>query len=175
MTILQERIKKLVRNIPDFPKPGIMFKDITPLLRDAEGFHATIEEICKNIDPSKVDIICGIESRGFIFACAVANRLKKGFVPIRKPGKLPYETYQVKYSLEYGEDCLEIHTDAFEGAKRAVLVDDLLATGGTAKAACELIEKAGGTVESVHFVIELAFLNGGKLLSGRKINSLITY
>ena len=170
-----EQIKKLIRNVPDFPKPGIMFKDITPMLKDPAGFDLAIETICKNIDASKVDMICGIESRGFIFAAAVAARMKKGFVPVRKAGKLPWETHQVKYALEYGEDCLEIHTDAFSTGSRAVLVDDLLATGGTAKAACELIEKAGGTVDSVHFVIELAFLNGRNLLKERKINSLITY
>ncbi len=170
-----DRVKNLIRNVPDFPKQGIIFKDITPLLKDPEGFNTVINKICEKIDPSKVDIICGIESRGFIFASAVAYKLKKGFVPIRKAGKLPWETSQVKYALEYGEDTLEIHNDAFENGSRAVLVDDLLATGGTAKAACELIEKVGGAVDSLHFVIELAFLNGRNFLKGKNISSLLTY
>lgn len=170
-----EKIKSLIRNIPDFPSPGIMFKDITPMLKDPEGFSLAIDGLCKNIDPSKVDLICGIESRGFIFAAAVAARMKKGFVPIRKKGKLPWETIQVKYALEYGEDVIEIHTDAFAAGRRAVLIDDLLATGGTARAACELIEKAGGTLDSVHFVIELTFLNGRSLLKDRTVNTLISY
>jgi len=152
-----------------------MFKDITPLLKDPDGFETAIDEMSKNIDASKIDVVCGIESRGFIFAAAVASKLKKGFVPIRKKGKLPWETFQVKYALEYGEDMIEIHTDAFASGKRAVLLDDLLATGGTAAAACELIEKAGGVLDSVHFMIELTFLNGRNLLKGRRVHSLISY
>jgi len=170
-----DKIKSLIRNVADFPQPGIMFKDITPLLKDPEGFNLAVEMMSKNFDHSSIDVICGIESRGFIFASALAVKLKKGFVPIRKAGKLPWETASVKYSLEYGEDSIEIHNDAFENGNRALLVDDLLATGGTAKAACELIEKVGGKINSIQFVIELAFLNGKKLLNDYKVNSLVTY
>jgi len=170
-----DTIKSLIRNIPDFPKPGIMFKDITPLLKNAAGFNRTIELIAANFNPAETDVICGIESRGFIFAAALAIKLNKGFVPIRKAGKLPWETTKVKYSLEYGEDSIEVHNDAFTGGARVVLVDDLLATGGTAKAACELIEKTGGKLNSVQFVIELSFLNGRDLLKNYKVNSILNY
>ncbi|HOT74224.1 MAG TPA: adenine phosphoribosyltransferase [Candidatus Wallbacteria bacterium] len=170
-----DKVKDLIRNVPDFPKPGIMFKDITPLLKNAEGFNRTIELMAAGFNADDVDVICGIESRGFIFASALALKLKKGFVPIRKAGKLPWETTKVKYSLEYGEDVIEVHNDAFSGGARAVLVDDLLATGGTAKAACELIEKTGGKINSVQFVIELSFLNGRDLLKNYKVNSILSY
>jgi len=170
-----DKVKDLIRNVPDFPKPGIMFKDITPLLKNAEGFNRTIELMAANFNPNDVDVICGIESRGFIFASALALKLKKGFVPIRKAGKLPWETTKVKYCLEYGEDVIEVHNDAFAGGARAVLVDDLLATGGTAKAACELIEKTGGKLNSVQFVIELSFLNGRDSLKNYKVNSILSY
>jgi adenine phosphoribosyltransferase len=169
------KIKGLIRNVPDFPKPGIMFKDITPLLKDPEGFARAIELMAANFNPDEIDVICGIESRGFIFAAALALKLKKGFVPIRKAGKLPWETTKVKYSLEYGEDTIEVHNDAFANGARAVLVDDLLATGGTARAACELIEKTGGKINSVQFVIELSFLNGRDQLKNFKVASILSY
>lgn len=169
------KIKDLIRNVPDFPKPGIMFKDITPLLKDPEGFARAVELMAANFDPGAVDVICGIESRGFIFAAALAAKLQKGFVPLRKAGKLPWETTKVKYSLEYGEDVIEVHNDAFAGGNRAVLVDDLLATGGTARAACELIEKTGGKIDSVQFAIELSFLNGREQLKKYRVNSILTY
>ncbi len=170
-----DTIKSLIRNVPDFPEPGIMFKDITPLLKDAAGFNRTIDLIAMGISAGDIDVICGIESRGFIFASALAAKLNKGFVPIRKAGKLPWETTKVKYSLEYGEDVIEMHNDAFSGGARTVLVDDLLATGGTARAACELIKKTGGSLVSIHFVIELLFLNGREALKDYKVNSILSY
>ena len=149
-----------IRNIPDFPKKGIIFKDITTAIKDKEAFHAIIsyfEDIYKN---QNIDYIAGMESRGFIFGSALADRLGCGFVVIRKPGKLPYKTISETYALEYGTDCLEIHEDAIEKGKRVVIIDDLLATGGTASAACKLVNRLGGEIVGLAFLMELGFLNG---------------
>ncbi len=171
-------IESLIRNIPDFPQPGILFKDITPILADPEGFKRSIEWYSMAIEAAgKPDAIAGIESRGFIFGAAVARKLNVGFIPIRKPGKLPFTTHRETYSLEYGEDALEIHTDAIEQGEKVTIVDDLLATGGTAGAAVNLIEKIGGHVQSCAFLIELTDLQGRRKLNlaQEKILSFLTY
>ncbi|RME92594.1 MAG: adenine phosphoribosyltransferase [Candidatus Hydrogenedentota bacterium] len=162
---LQEMVEKHIRNIPDFPKPGIQFKDITPLLANPEAFIHTIDWMAEQV-PQKPDKIAAMESRGFIFAAALAYKLQVGFVPIRKPGKLPFETHSAKYELEYGFDVLEIHTDGVLNGEKVVIVDDVLATGGTASAAIDLIRKSGAEVEKLIFLMELTFLKGKeKLLS----------
>ena len=175
--MLSEKIKKAIRDIPDYPKKGIIFKDITTLLNDGELFSEVIEYFAKKY--KNVDFICGIESRGFIFGAAIASKIKKGFVPLRKKGKLPYTTVAEKYALEYGFDEIEIHIDAFKDIKnpKVLLVDDLIATGGTAKAAINLIKKIGGEIEAAAFLIELTFLNGAEKLKdiGVKIDSLVKY
>jgi adenine phosphoribosyltransferase len=168
-------LKQKIRNIPDFPKKGILFRDITTLLQDAAGFTYVIEQLAGRYRDRPVDVVAGIESRGFIIGGAVAHRLGKGFVPIRKPGKLPAEKLSVDYSLEYGTDRVEMHTDAIAPGARVLLVDDLLATGGTMKAACELVEKAGGEVAECAFIIHLADLPGAQLLKKYTIFSLISY
>lgn len=164
-----------IRDIPDFPKPGIVFKDITPLLGDAAAFDASIVELAKPYREARLDAVVGIESRGFIFGAAVARELGVGFVPIRKPGKLPADTISVSYSLEYGEDTVEIHTDALKSGQRVLLLDDVLATGGTMVASCELIAKTGAEVAGIAFLVELGFLNGREKLDGFEIFSLLTY
>ena len=175
--MLSEKIKKAIRDIPDYPKKGIIFKDITTLLNDGELFSEVIDYFAKKY--KNVDFICGIESRGFIFGAAIASKIKKGFVPLRKKGKLPYTTVAEKYALEYGFDEIEIHIDAFKDIKnpKVLLVDDLIATGGTAKAAINLIKKIGGEIEAAAFLIELTFLNGAEKLKdiGVKIDSLVKY
>lgn len=168
-------IKSKIRNVPDFPKPGINFKDITPLLADAQAFKTVIECLAHRYRGKSLDLIVGIESRGFIFATALAYALGVGFIPVRKKGKLPFKTLSVEYALEYGTDHVEIHADAIATGKRILVMDDLLATGGTAKAACDLIEKTGGRVVECAFVIELGFLNGRDRLKGREIFSLVQY
>ncbi len=167
--------KKLIRDIPDWPKKGIVFKDITPLLGDAKAFAAVIDQIADHYKGKGIDRVAGIEARGFLLAAAVALKLGAGVIPIRKKGKLPYKTYRAEYSLEYGTDSLEIHQDAAKKGEKILLIDDLIATGGTAKAACELIEDTGAEITSVCFVIELGFLKGREKLGGRDIVSLITY
>lgn len=168
-------ISKVVRDVPDFPIKGIIFKDITPVLQDEKAFAEAIKQMEEKIDFSKIDKIAGIESRGFIFGSVLAHRHSKGFVPIRKKGKLPYDTIEETYALEYGEATVEMHTDAVRKGERVLIVDDLLATGGTTKAAAALIERAGGTVESLLFLIELDFLNGRKKVENYKIFSIIHY
>ncbi|MEM9381411.1 MAG: adenine phosphoribosyltransferase [Planctomycetota bacterium] len=153
-------IERYIRDVPDFPKKGILFKDITPLLQSPEGLRASIEGLTSLVDPASYDIVCGIESRGFIFGTALAHALGKGFIPVRKPGKLPWRTASESYELEYGSDTIEIHTDAVDGAPRVLMVDDLLATGGTMEAALKLVRKVGGDPVACVFVIELLFLNG---------------
>ena len=153
-------LKQKIRSIPDFPKAGILFRDITTLLSDAAGFAYVVDQLTRRYQDRAVDVVAGIESRGFIIGGAIAYQLKKGFVPIRKPGKLPAEKLSVSYSLEYGTDRVEMHTDAIARGARVLLVDDLLATGGTMKAACELVEKAGGEVVECAFIIHLADLPG---------------
>lgn len=165
-------IEKFIRDIPDFPKPGIVFKDITPLLGSPEGLKTSIDGLAALVDPASYDLVVGMESRGFIFGTALANQLGKGFVPVRKPGKLPYKTESVDYELEYGTDTLEIHIDAVEG-KRCLMVDDLLATGGTMGASLDLVKKVGGSPVACAFVIELAFLPGREKLGGVPAHSLM--
>lgn len=170
-----EKIKAAIRDVPDFPKPGIIFKDITPLLGDARLFSSTLDILAERARSYDADVIVGIESRGFIFGAALADRLNIGFVPVRKPGKLPYKTFSEEYALEYGTDSLEMHVDALKEHNKAIIVDDLLATGGTALATARLVEKCGGTVQALFFVIELEFLHGIKKLSNYTTLSLIKY
>lgn len=168
-------IKSLIRDVPDFPKEGIIFKDITTLLKDGEGFAETLNQLYDLSKGKGITKVVGIESRGFIFGGALAAKLGAGFVPIRKPGKLPYEKLSESYSLEYGTDSIEIHKDAIVPGDKVLLHDDLLATGGTMKAACNLVEKLGGKVEQISFLIELDFLNGRNLIDEYKIVTLIHY
>ena len=157
-------IENYIRDVPDFPKAGILFKDITPLLQSPEGLRASIQGLADAVDPGTYDLVVGIESRGFIFGTALAHHLGKGFVPIRKPGKLPWKTASESYVLEYGTDTIEIHVDAFEPGPRTLIVDDLLATGGTAEAALKLVRRVGGEPVACAFVIELGFLGGAAKL-----------
>ncbi len=168
-------LKEAIRDIPDFPKKGIIFKDITPLLKDGKKFKKAVNEIVKEFKDKKVDIVVSVEARGFIFGAAVAYRLGAGLVPVRKKNKLPHLTRRVTYDLEYGTDTLEIHQDAISKGDRVLIVDDLLATGGTTKATIDLIKGSGGRVVASAFLIELTFLNPRRLLKGRKIFSLIKY
>ena len=170
-----DNLKKLIREIPDFPKPGILFYDITTLLKDKAGFHQTIDGLKSRYEGAGVDTVLGIEARGFIFAPALAYALGAGFVPVRKPRKLPGERASITYDLEYGSDSLEIHRDAIGAGCRVLIVDDLLATGGTAAAATSLVEEMGGVVSGLAFVIELTFLNGRERLPGREIYSMLKY
>ena len=168
-------IEKLVRDIPDYPKPGVVFKDITPLLGDANGFASTIDRLAGPYVGTGVDRVLGIEARGFIVAAPVAYRLGAGFVPVRKKGKLPHTTHTEEYELEYGTDVLEAHVDAVEPGQRVLVVDDVLATGGTAAATIRLVERLGGVVAGLAFIIELSFLDGRSRVPGREVSSLITY
>lgn len=168
-------LKSRVRTIEDFPKPGISFKDITTLLKDKDAFHTAIEAIAAHFEGCEIDLVTGPEARGYIFASALAFRLGAGFVPIRKPGKLPYKTRQIIYSLEYGQDALEVHEDGFLPGQRVLVVDDLLATGGTIRATIDLVEALGAHVVGVGFLIELSFLHGRERLPGYEILSLIQY
>jgi adenine phosphoribosyltransferase len=168
-------LKKLIREVPDYPKPGILFYDLTTLLKDKEGFHLLIDRLCDHYQGHPIDVVAGIEARGFIFAPALAYRLGAGFVPVRKPKKLPAQTAAVSYALEYGTDTLEIHQDAIEAGQRVIICDDLLATGGTACATAQLVRKLGGIVEGAAFAVELAFLNGRAKLAGIDVFSLIQY
>ncbi len=170
-----EEIKSLIREVPDFPKPGIIFKDITTLLKNPEGLRHTITELKGYCIMKDIDIIAGIESRGFVFGSILAHDLGVGFVPIRKPGKLPAESIKEEYELEYGTDALEIHKDAIKDGQNVLIVDDLLATGGTALAAVRLIERLGGNVSGLCFLTELSFLNGRDKLKGYDVFSLIQY
>jgi adenine phosphoribosyltransferase len=168
-------LKKLIREIPDFPKPGILFYDITTLLKDKTGLATLIDALADYYSAKKVDLVLGIEARGFIFGPALAYRLNAGFVPVRKPKKLPAETHKVTYQLEYGTDSLELHKDAVGKGKRVVIVDDLLATGGTAAATVHLAETAGADVVGLGFVVELDFLKGRSRLDGHDVFSLLHY
>jgi adenine phosphoribosyltransferase len=170
-----DELKKYIREVPDFPKPGINFYDITTLLKDAEGLEMTIDSMTEQCRGMLIDTVVGIESRGFIFGAPLAYQLGTGFIPVRKPKKLPSETASVSYELEYGTDSLEIHKDAVGQGHRVLIVDDLLATGGTARAVVNLIEGLGGKVAGVHFVIELGFLNGRSKFEGYDVKSLINY
>jgi len=168
-------LRKLIREIPDHPKPGILFYDLTTLLQDPAGFHDLVDELCDHYASKPVDVVAGIEARGFIFAPALAYRLKAGFVPVRKPKKLPWKTVSVTYQLEYGSDQLEIHEDAVKRGQRVLLCDDLLATGGTAAAAIELVRKLGGEIVGAAFAVELNFLHGRNKLPGVDVFSLLKY
>lgn len=168
-------LKKLIREVPDFPKPGILFYDITTLLKDPCGFRGVIDGLKLHYREAQVDTVLGIEARGFIFAPALAYALGSGFVPVRKPKKLPAECVSVTYDLEYGTDRLEMHKDAIGPGCRVLIVDDLLATGGTAAAAARMVEESGGTVAGLGFVVELTFLNGRAKLGGRDVFSLLQY
>ena len=170
-----ENIRKKIRTIIDFPKKGIMFRDITTLLKDAGGLKETIDFFLKRYKDMPIDLVAGIESRGFIIAGAIAYSMGKGFVPIRKPGKLPAETYRVEYELEYGKDAIEMHKDAIEKGAHVLMVDDLLATGGTMRAACEMIEKAGGKVVECAFIVELPDLKGKEKLKNYNIFTLVEF
>ena len=170
-----DNLKKLIREVPDFPKPGINFYDITTLLKHPEGLRLTVDALSSEFRGETVDAVLGIEARGFIFAPALAYHLGAGFVPVRKPSKLPAETARVSYALEYGEDTLEIHRDAVGRGQRVIIADDLLATGGTARAAIELVESLGGVVAGLVFVVELEFLPGREKLAGYDVRSLIKY
>ena len=168
-------IAAAIRNVPDFPKPGIQFKDITPVLADSRLFDGAMNLLVEPYRSSKVDKVVGIDARGFIFASAVAVQLGAGFVPVRKKGKLPYTTHEQSYDLEYGSNTVAIHIDAVKPGARVLLVDDLLATGGTASAALHLLEKIGAKILEVHFLIELQFLQGRSKLKGYPVKSLVTY
>lgn len=167
--------KRLIRSIPDFPEPGILFRDITPLLADPKGFHIVLDMIAHRFVGEHIDAVVGIESRGFIFGGALAARLNASFVPVRKPGKLPFRTDKVSYSLEYGENELEMHRDALAEGTQVLVVDDLLATGGTAAAAGELVHRQGAEVHAYAFVVELKSLGGRQRLSGAPVVSVVRY
>lgn len=170
-----DNLKKLIREVPDFPKPGINFYDITTLLKHPDGLRQTVDALAAEFEGEKIDTVVGVEARGFIFAPALAYHLGAGFVPVRKPKKLPAERASISYDLEYGQDTLEIHKDAIGDGHRVIIADDLLATGGTAKAVCDLVEGLGGTVVALVFVIELEFLPGRAKLAGHDVRSLIKY
>lgn len=170
-----EHLKELVRAIPDFPIPGILFRDVTPLLRDPRGLRDVVDRLAEEFRGGGIDVVAGIESRGFIFGAPLAMALGVGFVPIRKPGRLPYDKVSREYALEYGTNVLEMHADAVQPGERVLIVDDLLATGGTASASAHLVEAIGGVVAAAAFVIELEFLEGRKALAGYEVRSLIQY
>jgi len=168
-------LQRAIRNIPDFPQPGIQFKDITPVLADARLFSGCIDLLVANYKPGSVDTVVGIDARGFIFAAAAATKLRAGFVPVRKKGKLPHQTFEESYDLEYGSNTIAIHVDAFKPGSRVLLVDDLLATGGTAAAAVALVKKAGAKILEISFFIELGFLKGREKLKGYPVRSLVVF
>jgi adenine phosphoribosyltransferase len=172
--MLADEVRARLRDVPDFPKPGVVFKDITPLLADGPLFERVTDWAVERFRATKPTHVLGIESRGFIFGAPAAHRLGAGFIPARKPGKLPWRTARVSYALEYGQDALEVHEDAFRKGDRVLVVDDLLATGGTASAACSLAEKLGATVVGLCVVIELTFLEGRRRLPGRRVDSLVS-
>ena len=168
-------LKSLIREIPDYPKPGILFYDLTTLLQNKRGFHALIERLCEHYAGRPVDVVAGIEARGFIFGPALAYRLEAGFIPVRKPNKLPWKTAEVTYQLEYGTDKLQVHQDAVRAGESVLICDDLLATGGTAAAAVKLVRQLGAEIAGAAFAVELSFLNGRAKLPGIDVFSLIQY
>jgi adenine phosphoribosyltransferase len=170
-----DALKQLIREVPDFPKPGINFYDITTLLKDRQGFRQTVDALAQHYNGAHVDIVVGIEARGYFFAPALALALGAGFVPVRKPRKLPHTVQTIEYDLEYGTDQLEIHVDAVEPGQKVLIIDDVLATGGTASAVARLIELLNGEVAGLGFVIELGFLNGRNKLKGRDVFTLLQY
>jgi adenine phosphoribosyltransferase len=172
---IMDVLKAKIRSVPDFPKPGILFYDITTLLQDREGFQTSIRALAEPFDGKKIDVVVGVESRGFILGGAVADRLGSGFAPVRKRGKLPSRTVREIYDLEYGTDCLEIHADAVEPGQNVLIVDDVLATGGTAAATAALVRKLGGRVHSLAFLVELEFLSGRSKLPNDTVYSVLKY
>ncbi|MBX3355029.1 MAG: adenine phosphoribosyltransferase [Phycisphaeraceae bacterium] len=170
-----DRLKHLIRDVPDFPKPGILFKDITPLLADPAGLALAVELMASPFRNERIELVVGAESRGFIFGTAIAQSLNAGFIPVRKPGKLPAMRRSVRYALEYGEDTLEIHADAIARSQRVIIVDDLLATGGTMKACCELVSSLGAEIIGVTVLIELPELRGREHVGMRRLESLLRY
>lgn len=168
-------LEKLIRDVPDFPKPGVVFKDITPLLRDPKAFAYAVDRMVEPVRGKKVDVVIGIESRGFIFGGPIAQRLGAGFAPARKLKKLPWQTVRATYELEYGTDAIEMHRDAIQRGQKVLAVDDLLATGGTMKACCELVERLGGDLVACTFLIELAFLKGREKLGERPAHAVLRY
>jgi len=168
-------LKKFIRSVPNWPKKGILFRDITPLLGNSDAFSAAVKALCAGFKKKDVDYVVAVEARGFIFGAAVAQKLAAGFIPVRKKGKLPFHTENIIYDLEYGTDCLEIHSDAIKKGSKVLMVDDLLATGGTMVAASKLVEKLGGKILAISFLIELADLNGRKKLQKYIIKSAIVY
>jgi adenine phosphoribosyltransferase len=170
-----DNLKARIRHVPDFPKAGILFYDITTLLQDREGFRLAIDSLARPFKDQGIDVVVGIESRGFIFGSAVADRIGAGFTPVRKPGKLPSTTVRATYDLEYGTDALEIHHDGVGHGQRVLIIDDLLATGGTAKATTDLVKKLGGQVHALAFLIELVELSGRAKLAGEQIHSVLQY
>lgn len=170
-----DHLKTLIREVPDFPKPGILFYDITTLLKDPKGLNDLTDAMVARYADNPPDIVLGIEARGFIFGPMMATRLGTGFIPVRKPGKLPAEKSRISYDLEYGQDTVEIHTDAIVEGQRVLIVDDLLATGGTARATCDLVESLGGKVHGLSFVVELTFLPGREKLGDYDIHSVLSY
>jgi adenine phosphoribosyltransferase len=174
-TLTAAELAAAVRTVPDFPKPGIQFKDITPVLVDARMFAASVDLLTANVVPGSVDAVVGIDARGFIFAAAAAFKLQAGFVPVRKKGKLPSTTYEQTYDLEYGTNTVAIHVDALRPGSRVILIDDLLATGGTAAAAAALVQKLGAQIVEITFFIELGFLKGRERLKGFPVRSLVVY
>jgi adenine phosphoribosyltransferase len=175
MTTLNEYLRETIRNVPDFPKKGIVFRDITTLLKQPDAFKNVVDYFFKKYKSERIDKVVGIESRGFIVGGTLAYKLNVGFVPIRKPNKLPAETLREEYQLEYGTDAIEIHKDSIKPGERVLLHDDLLATGGTMQAACRLVEKLGGKIVGISFLIELSFLNGRKYLNNYNVESIIKY
>ena len=170
-----EQLKAKIRHVPDFPTAGILFYDITTLLQDPVGFHAAIDSLSLPYTNQGIDIVVGIESRGFIFGAAVADRIRAGFSPVRKPGKLPSRTVRASYALEYGSDSLEMHDDAIKKGQRVLIVDDLLATGGTASATRDLVKQLGGQVQGLAFLIELVGINGRSKLAGEHVHAVLQY
>lgn len=170
-----DELKQKIRHVPDFPKPGILFYDITTLLRDPAGFRAALDAMAAPVAGERIDLVAGVESRGFIFAASLAERFGAGFVPIRKPGKLPAKSVSVEYTLEYGSGVLQMHEDAVAPGQRVLIVDDLLATGGTARAACDLVTRCGGDVVALGFLVELTFLNGRDRLGDQRVYSVVSY
>lgn len=168
-------VKDYIRTIPDFPAKGVMFRDITTVMQDADGFRLAIDELQKLLSDTDFDVLVGIESRGFLFGAPIAYNLHKPFIPVRKKGKLPFDTVEQEYSLEYGSAVIEMHSDAVKPGQRAVIIDDLIATGGTVAAAAKLVEKLGGTVEKAIFLIELPELRGRELLKDYKVGSVLQF
>jgi adenine phosphoribosyltransferase len=175
LTATSRHLEELIRDVPDFPKPGVLFKDITPILRDPQGLREAIEAMSAPFSSGQIDVVVGLESRGFVFGAPIACNLGLGFAPVRKHGKLPADKIHIEYDLEYGSAIFEIHRDAIAPGQRVLLVDDLLATGGTMRAAIDLVEQLGGEIAGLSFLVELGFLNGREKLRGHNIHSVIRY